>query len=301
MWFDGANGGNGYYGGTNETRKIDGATYYDWPRTLELVRKMQPNVLFFSDAGPDLRWCGNERGTAGETNWNTITNDTLFAGKPRIERLLNTGSEDGKKWVPSEVDVSIRKGWFYHPQEDSLVKSPETLFKIYLTTVGRGSTLLLNVPPDKRGLFHENDVKALQGFKQLLDKEFKTNLAKNAIVKSNDVRGNDAAYASARVTDGRKDTYWATNDNITKGFLEIDLGKIQPVKYVLVQEYIRLGQRVKAFSVDVWSDNEWRKVASATTIGYKRILKLDDVKTNKIRINIEAAKACPLISNAEIY
>lgn len=301
MWFDGANGGNGYYGGTNETRRIDGASYYDWPKTLDLVRKIQPNVLFFSDAGPDLRWCGNERGTAGETNWNTITTDTLYAGKPRIERLLNTGSENGTKWVPSEVDVSIRKGWFYHPEEDSLVKSPETLFKIYLTSVGRGSTLLLNVPPDKRGLFHENDVKALEGFKKLLDQEFKTNLAKNARTKCSNFRGNDAIYASAKVTDGRKDTYWATNDNITKGFVEIDFGKIQPVKYVLLQEYIRLGQRVKGFSVDVWANNEWMKVASGTTIGYKRILKLDVVKTNKIRINIDAAKACPVISNVEVY
>lgn len=301
MWFDGANGGNGFYGGANETRKINGATYYDWPNTLKMVRNIQPNVLFFSDAGPDIRWCGNERGTAGETNWNTITTDTLFAGKPHVEKLLNTGSEDGTKWVPAEVDVSIRKGWFYHPQEDSLVKSPETLFDIYLTTVGRGSTLLLNVPPDQRGLFHENDVKALQGFKRLLDHEFKTNLAKNASVTTINTRGNDVAYSGKNLVDGNKLSYWATNDNVTKASIEINLKKVQPAKYIVLQEYIRLGQRVKSFTVDAFQNNEWKHVASATTIGYKRILKLDDVKTDKIRINILDSKACPVLSNIEIY
>src|SRR5687767_1724959 len=169
MWFDGANGGDGYYGGANEKRRINGATYYDWPTTLSLVREIEPGILFFSDAGPGVRWVGNERGVAGETNWCTITPDTLFAGKAGIERLLNTGSAEGNTWIPAEVDVSIRPGWFYHANEDSLVKSAEKLFDIYLTSVGRGSTLLLNVPPDRRGLFHENDVKALYGFKKLLD------------------------------------------------------------------------------------------------------------------------------------
>jgi alpha-L-fucosidase len=159
MWFDGANGGDGYYGGARESRKINGATYYDWPKTLEIVREMAPHILFFSDAGPGVRWVGNERGIAGETNWNTITPDTLFAGKPGIEKLLNEGEEFGSAWIPAEVDVSIRPGWFYHHKEDSLVKTGEKLFEIYLTSVGRGSTLLLNVPPDRRGLIHENDLK----------------------------------------------------------------------------------------------------------------------------------------------
>jgi len=219
MWFDGANGGTGYYGGANETRKINGATYYDWPTTLNMVRSIQPNVLFFSDAGPDIRWCGNENGTAGETNWNTISNDTLYAGKSGIQDLLNTGAENGTKWIPAEVDVSIRKGWFYHSSEDSLVKSPERLFEIYLTTVGRGSTLLLNVPPDQRGLFHENDVKALQGFKKLLDQEFKTDLAKNVMVKASSYRGNDITFSGSKITDGKKDTYWTTDDNVINGSL----------------------------------------------------------------------------------
>src|SRR5690242_12572697 len=184
MWFDGANGGDGYYGGANEKRKINGATYYDWPTTLQLVRSMQPNVIFFSDAGPGVRWVGNENGVAGPTNWNTIYADTLYAGKAGIENILNTGSPDGNKWIPAEVDVSIRPGWFYHEKEDDKVKTPERLFDIYLTSVGRGSTLLLNIPPDRRGLFHENDVKALAGFKALLKNEFGKNLALKAPVKA---------------------------------------------------------------------------------------------------------------------
>ncbi|SFG16187.1 alpha-L-fucosidase [Pontibacter chinhatensis] len=304
MWFDGANGGDGYYGGAREKRNIDRRTYYDWPNTLQMVEGLQPEpkVLFFSDAGPDIRWVGNEKGFVSETNWNTISNDTLYAGQAGIEKLLGTGAEDGDKWIPAEVDVSIRPGWFYHAKEDSLVKTPEKLFDIYLTSVGRGSTLLLNVPPDKRGLIHEQDVKALQEWRQMLDREFKTNLAAKAKVKADSYRGNAEAFAASNVTDGDKETYWATDDAVTSGILEVDLGKTQPVKYVLLQEYIRLGQRVKSFSVEVWQDNAWKPVADATTIGYKRILRLDSpINTDKIRIHISEAKASPVIANVEVY
>ena len=301
MWFDGANGGDGFYGGARERRKINGATYYDWPTTLNMVRKIQPHVLFFSDAGPGVRWVGNENGVAGETNWNTISTDTLYAGKPGVEKLLNTGSPDGKNWVPAEVDVSIRPGWFYHSKEDSLVKSPEQLFHIYLTSVGRGSTLLLNIPPDRRGLFHETDVKALQGFRKLLNKEFSVNLARNAKVTASSFRGNAKMFSPNNVTDANKNTYWATDDNVTTGILVIHLVKTSTVKYIVLQEYIKLGQRVKEFEVEVWKDNSWELVSSETTIGYKRILKIDPVQTNKIRVTITDSKACPVISNVEVY
>ncbi len=301
MWFDGANGGTGYYGGAREARKINGATYYDWPKTLDLVRSMQPNVVFFSDAGPGVRWVGNESGIAGETNWNTISTDTLFAGKPGVEALLNSGAETGTKWIPAEVDVSIRPGWFYHAAEDDKVKTPERLFEIYLTSVGRGSTLLLNIPPDQRGLFHENDVKALKGFRALLNKEFAVNLAAAATVTASSYRGHAAAYAAKNITDGNKETYWATDDGTNTGSFEIVLPASKQVKYIVLQEYIKLGQRVKGFTVEVWKDNAWHNVATATTIGYKRILKIDPVQTNKIRVSITDAKACPLISNVAVY
>ncbi len=301
MWFDGANGGDGYYGGARERRRIDGSTYYDWPTTLDMIRKMQPNVIFFSDAGPGVRWVGNESGVAGTTNWNTISTDTIFAGKPNITQLLNTGSPDGKSWVPAEVDVSIRPGWLYHAKEDDKVKTPEKLFDIDLTSVGRGSTLLLNVPPDRNGVLHENDVKALEGFREILDREFKTNLAKNAKIAVSSFRGNNKTYNAAKLNDGKKETYWATDDEVTTGSMEINLGRIQPVKYILLQENVRLGQRVKAFTVEAWQDGAWKEVAKATTIGYKRILKLDNVQTDKLRVTITDSKACLVISNVEVY
>jgi alpha-L-fucosidase len=300
MWFDGANGGDGFYGGARETRKINGRTYYDWPTTLELVRKMDPEIIFFSDAGPGVRWVGNEKGMAGETNWCTISPDTLYAGKAGIEKLLNEGSESGSQWIPAECDVSIRPGWFYHAKEDALVKTPAQLFEIYLKSVGRGSVLLLNVPPDRRGLFNENDVKSLRGFRKLLNEEFNSNLALHASVRG-DFRGKNELYSPNNVADGKNETYWALDDENTSGSFAIELAKVSRVKYIVLQEYIQLGQRVKSFSVEVWREDQWKKVAEATTIGYKRILKIDPVETAKIRITILASKASPVISNVEVY
>lgn len=301
MWFDGANGGDGYYGGAREKRKIDGRTYYDWPNTLKMVREMEPEVIFFSDAGPDIRWCGNESGSAGETNWNTITPDTIYAGKSGITGLLNSGSENGTSWIPEEVDVSIRPGWFYHAKEDSLVKTPESLFDIYLNSVGRGANLILNIPPDRRGRINEIDSTSLMGWKKLIDERFKTDLALNKPVEASSVRGNASEYSGAMVTDGNNETYWATDDNQTSGSLTVDLGGPKLVSYVLIQEYIKLGQRVKNFTVEVERDGQWQEVAKGTTIGHKRILRIDPVETQKVRINIQDAKACPVISNVEIF
>lgn len=301
MWFDGANGGDGFYGGANETRHIDGRTYYDWPGTLAMIRKMEPGVIFFCDAGPTVRWVGNERGVAGETNWDMITSDTLYAGKPGINDLLNHGDENGSEWIPAEVDVSIRPGWFYHPAEDSLVKTPKQLFDIYLTSVGRGSTLLLNVPPDRDGLIHPTDVAALQGWRDMLNAAFSNDLALNANVKASSYRGNSDLYNGEKAIDDNPDTYWTTDDGVTSGALEIDLGSKQTVKFVEAQEYIQLGQRVKAFTVEDWTGDHWEQLASGTTIGYKRILKVVPTTTDKIRFTITDARACPLISSLKIY
>ena len=301
MWFDGANGGDGYYGGANERRSIHGATYYDWPATLDMVRSLEPEVIFFSDAGPGVRWVGNERGVASETNWNTITPDTLHAGKAGIEELLGTGHEAGTHWIPAEVDVSIRPGWFYHAGEDSRVKSPEELFQIYLSSGGRGSTLLLNIPPDKRGRFHEKDVLALQGMREIIDREFATNLAAGAKAEASASRGNHSAYAPTNVTDNNPETYWSTDDDVTTGSISISLGENSVVRYIQLQEYIKLGQRVKQFNVEILKDGDWISVADGTTIGHKRILKIEPVETSDIRVNITASRACPLISSVAVF
>lgn len=301
MWFDGANGGDGFYGGDRETRKIDGSTYYHWPETLEMIREMQKEVIFFSDAGPGVRWVGNERGTAGKTNWNTISIDTLYAGKPGIIDLLNTGSADGTSWVPAEVDVSIRPGWFYHESEDSLVKSGEKLFEIYLTSVGRGSTLLLNIPPDRRGLLNEIDVQALRQFKAIKDKVFSTNLAKSVKISSTNQRSQESRYSTNNLTDNDFNTYWATNDEAQSAVIEVDLGETKNINYIVLQEYIALGQRVKAFEIEIEQNATWTKVAEGTTIGYKRIVEIPNFMAQKVRINIKDSKKCILLSAVEVY
>jgi len=300
MWFDGANGGDGFYGGKNERRRINGATYYDWPTTLDEVRTMEPNIIFFSDAGPGVRWVGNERGLAGETNWNMITPDTLYAGKAGIEQLLQNGSEEGTKWIPAEVDVSIRPGWFYHASEDTLVKSPKELFDLYLTSVGRGSTLLLNIPPDRRGVIHENDVASLKGFRELLNKTFSKNLAEGARVEVTESRGKGAAYTAHNLIDQNDSTYWATNDGVTKATITITPATESVINFLVLKEPIHLGQRIKAFRVEQNLNGTWTEAASGTTVGYKRIMALDSVK-GQVRIVIEDARACPIISEIELY
>jgi alpha-L-fucosidase len=167
--------------------------------------------------------------------------------------------------------------------------------------VGRGSTLLLNIPPDRRGLIHENDLRALKDWKDLLDKEFKTNYASEAKTKASNHRGDLDIFASNNATDGNRETYWATDDGITNASIEVRLDDTRTVKYIVVQEYIKLGQRVKSFTVDAWVNGSWTPLANGTTIGYKRILRVEPIETNKIRISITDAKACPLISNVEVY
>lgn len=305
-WFDGANGGDGFYGGAGENRRIDDQVYYDWPAIFSIVRSFNSETLIFGDArvSTDARWCGNEKGFIGETNWNMISPDTLKAyGKKFKERtqLLNKGDENGTVWMPAEVDVSIRPGWFYHESEDSLVKTSDELFDIYLSSVGRGANLLLNVAPDRRGLVPEADVQSLLQWKKKIDEVFSNDLAPAAKVTVDSYRGKSSQFSAVNLTDGNKETYWATDDGITSGSIELNFEKPQLIEYVLLQEYIKLGQRVKTFNIEVLQNGQWGQVASATTIGYKRIVRIEPVETEKVRINISGAKACLVISNIEIY
>jgi alpha-L-fucosidase len=298
VWFDGFNGGSGYYGGADEKRIIDMETYYEWPKTNQLVRDLQPNAVIFSDAGPDVRWVGNERGMGSLTNWCLINSDTMYAGGP-YENMLGEGQEDGRFWVPTEVDVSIRPNWFYYKTEDTLVRSPENLLELYYSSVGRNSSLHLNVPADKNGLICENDIKSLAEFRQLREKEFKTNLAKDKKVSASGSRGK--AYKPSNVNDGNPETYWATKDEQNTADLIIDLGSETEVNRIILQEYIRLGQRVKEFKVSALVGSEWKLLIEGTTIGYKVIRKFSVVKTSKIKLTISKSKYCPVISNIELY
>ncbi len=298
VWFDGANGGDGFYGGAKETRKIDNKTYYDWPNTHSIVRELQPHAVMFSDAGPDIRWVGNESGMGSLTNWCLLKKDGMYPGGD-FAKILGEGHEDGNYWVPAEVDVSIRPGWFYHTSQDSLVRTPENLMDLYYSSVGRNSNLLLNVPPDRRGKLFEKDVNSLLAFRDLLKKEFETNLAKGKKVNASSYRGK--GYEASNVNDGNPETYWATKDEETAGDIIIDLGADTEVNRIILQEYIKLGQRVQAFKVSAFILGEWKPLIDGTTIGHKIIRKFPVVKTTTIKVTIYKSKACPVISNIELY
>jgi alpha-L-fucosidase len=298
VWFDGANGGDGYYGGKREMRRIDNQTYYDWPGTVDIVRKLQPEAVIFSDAGPDIRWVGNESGMGSQTNWCLLNRDKMYPGGD-FAGILGEGQENGKYWVPAEVDVSIRKGWFYHPEEDSLVRSPANLMELYYSSVGRNSNLLLNVPPDRTGQIHESDVRSLMAFRELREKEFSDELARGRRVTASSVRGKD--YKASNVNDGDPETYWAPPDEVKKAGLTIDFGKSTEMNRIMIQEHIKLGQRVKGFEVEAFKDGNWNKIIEGTTIGYKIIRKFPTVSASRIRVTITDSKACPLISNIEIF
>src|SRR4030042_193894 len=298
VWFDGANGGDGYYGGAKETRRIDNKKYYDWLFTHAIVKELQPNAVIFSDAGPDVRWVGNERGIGSLTNWCLLNKDDMYPGG-NFAAILGEGHEDGKYWGPAEVDVSICPGWFWHASQDLMVRTPENLLELYYASVGRNSNLLLNVPPDNRGLLNEKDVESLMAFKELREKEFEYDLATGTKVTASDYRGKD--YKPSGVVDGDPDTYWATKDDVTQSELIIDLGSETKVNRILLQEYIRLGQRVQAFKIEAQADGEWKKLLEGTTIGYKVIRKFPLTVTSKIKVTFTRLKACPLISNIELY
>ena len=300
VWFDGANGGSGYYGGANETRSVDRKTYYDWENTYKIVRELQPNAMLFSDAGPDTRWCGTEEGWVGETNWSTLNRDEVWPGFPDYHEL-RYGHEDGTHWVPAEVDVSVRPGWFYHRSEDHKVKTLPEMLDIYYNSVGRNATLLLNFPVDKRGLIHETDVNVVTELAESLKEDFKNNLAKKAKIQATQIRGGSSLYNPEKLIDGHKDTYWTTDDNVTKASVTLSYDKSVEFNRLLVQEHIELGQRVQEFSIEAYVDSSWKKLGDYTTIGYKRILRLPTVKASQIRISINKSKACPVLSNLELY
>jgi alpha-L-fucosidase len=298
VWYDGANGGTGYYGGANENRKIDRTTYYDWKNTYKLVRELQPNIVIWNDGGDraDLRWVGTEGGWVGETNWSLLN----ATGEVPFE-MLHYGVENGDSWVPGEVNTSIRPEWFYHPAEDEKVKSVPELMETYYNSIGRNGTLLLNFPVMPNGLIHPNDEKAALDFAKTVREAFAVNLAEKTTIVATNVRGNSGKYEADNIIDNDKDTYWATDDIVIQASLTIDFGQPTTFNRFLVQEYIRLGQRVKDFTVEAFVDGNWTEIAKATTIGYKRILRFPTVQATQLRFNINDAKACPAISNIGVY
>ncbi len=261
VWFDGANGE-----GPNGKKQV-----YDWPRFWGHVKQLQPDAVIFSDAGPGVRWCGNERGTAGDPNWATVNPAKVpFPGAdgPGIIDALQHGDRDGTVWRPAEVDVSIRPGWFYHPAEDARVRSIDNLVNLYFSSVGRNGKLLLNVPPTTEGLIHAVDVERLTGMRQELERLFENRL---------------------RVT-GRK---WQLTGARTAE-LEIDFGRAQSVSIVRLEEDISRGQVVAAYRVEgATGGGTWKPLSRGTTIGNAKLDRITPASVRRLRVTIEDAVAEP--------
>jgi alpha-L-fucosidase len=301
VWFDGANGGTGWYGGANEERRIDRTTYYDWENTWKIVRELQPGAVMFSDGGPDIRWVGNEQGWAHPTNWSLLKKKDFAPGVVDDIEHLRAGQEDGTDWIPAEVDVSIRPGWFYHPAEDTLVKSLTKLLEIYYQSVGRNANLLLNIPVDPRGLIHEADSAPLMELAEALKSDFANDLAFGKKATASNIRGKSKQYAASNVNDNNPATYWSTGDTVKSASLVIDLGSSTAINRFLAQEFIPLGQRVKKFRLEALVSDNWQTIVEETTIGNKRILRFPEVSATQIRFTIEDSKACPVISNIQVF
>jgi alpha-L-fucosidase len=306
VWHDGANGGDGFYGGARETRTIDKRTYYDWPKTWDLVRSLQPGAVIFSDVGPDIRWVGNERGIAGDPCWaayDPVGADGGPASPGNVrERESPTGHRHGSHWLPAECDVSIRPGWFWHEKENARVKTPAQLVDLYYKSVGRGANLLLNVPPNRDGLLQDEDVRALDGFGRYVRTTFAGDLATKARVTASNVRGKDSTFRAANLIDGQPHTAWATDDAVLAADVVFDFSRAVTFGVIAVKEDIRLGQRVDAFAVDRWNAGNWEPLASATSIGPRRFLRLDKpVTATRLRLRVTEASASPVLSQFSLF
>ncbi len=306
VWHDGANGGDGFYGGAREQRHIDRRAYYDWPKTWAMVRSLQPDAAIFSDVGPDIRWVGNEKGIANETCWATfdpVGEDGGLAAPGYVRTNESpTGTRNGNRWLPAECDVSIRPGWFWHERENAEVKTPESLMELYFKSVGRGAGFLLNVPPDRRGLIHESDAASLRAFGAMLQSTFGSNLAAGASITASNIRGGSPVYAAENLLDGDRYTYWSTDDGFTQPEVVLQFARPVVCNVVRVRENIRLGQRIEAVAVDAWQAGAWREVAQATSVGSCRLLRIGPaISTPRLRLRVTRSPVAPALSELAVF
>jgi alpha-L-fucosidase len=306
VWHDGANGGTGYYGGANERRTIDKHTYYDWPGTWNLIRSVQPDAVIFSDVGPDIRWVGNEQGIAGDPCWAAY--DPVGAdGGPASpgdvrQRDSPAGTREGSKWIPAECDVSIRPGWFWRDTENARVKTPAQLIALYYQSEGRGANFLLNVPPTRAGLLGEPDVASLKAFGEYRRATFTKNLAARAKATASNTRGNRRMYGPANLVDGQEDTVWATDDGVNTPQVTFDLAHRATFSVIRIREAIQFGQRIDAVAVDRWDKGEWQSLASATSIGPRRLIRLaQPVTASRLRLRVTSALASPVLTEFGVF
>ena len=293
VWFDGANGGDGYYGGASEHRKIDAVTYYQWDKVRAIVRKNQPSAVMFADEHMDVRWVGNEHGVAGDPCWPTVDNTPYTMAKG------NRGVRGGDIWNPAETNTSIRPGWFWHRDEDNKVRSPANLLRLYMTSVARGTNLLLNIPPDRRGLVHESDAESLKGFKAILDTAYGKNFADGAVASAS----SSAAKSYSAENALKEGAFWAAKpEDIEGAWLQLDLPSPQSFDFIRLSETIQYGVRVDDFVVEIKNNNAWQTIASHTSIGQQRIIRLEKAVTAKqIRLRVLSATAAPMIANFGLF
>ena len=268
VWFDGAKGENAK------------AMQYDFKGYWQMVRDLQPKAIMFSDAGPDVRWVGNEAGNAGETCWSMIDTTGLAPGKAD-SKYLNTGDENGQNWIPAETDVSIRPGWFWHAKENDKVRTPQNLVNLYYQSSGRNSLLLLNIPPNNQGLFEESDIKAIKEFRSILNETFANNLA--------------FMHTDKRLTDRKLSTFLPFKVNAP---VVVSFDKKVSFDRIMLQENIANGQRIKSGLVEYWNGNTWEQLSTFSTVGYKRLIRSKSVETSKVRITITESKG--VVQLAEI-
>jgi alpha-L-fucosidase len=298
VWFDGANGE-----GPNGKKQV-----YDFNRYYSVIRKLQPTATI-AIMGPDVRWVGTESGKGREMEWSVVPADESMLRKIADESqkdpafapagdktAQDLGSREkirhakGLVWYPAETDVSIRPGWFYHPKEDEKVKSPARLLDIYFSSVGYNSVLLLNIPPDKRGLLADSDVNTMKGFSQLMERTFQQNLAKGAVISAANGTNTKA------LLDGKYNTYFTTRGSDTTTSIELTLPGEITCNILSLQENITIGQRIEKFNAEYFDGVEWKTFAAGTTVGYKRLLRFDSIKTKKIRLNILSSRLNPTLS-----
>jgi alpha-L-fucosidase len=294
FWFDGA-----CAEGPNGKRQE-----YDWDAYYSLIRELQPKAMI-SDIGPDARWCGNEAGRGREAEWSVVNlNKSILAFNHENAILEDVGSlevlGDGENliWHPSEVDTSIRPGWFWHESENNKVKSLAEMINIYFNSVGGNAVLLLNLPPDTRGLLHENDVKRLQEFKTWLDEAFAVNFTENAAVKAN---AGQTGHPAENILDGSPDSFWRTDDWQDTAEIVFELKQKEKFNCAVLQEYIPQGQHIENFVLEVLQDGSWLEVISGQTVGHKKIVTFPNVEAQQIKLRITGSRLCPTLSSFGLY
>jgi alpha-L-fucosidase len=294
VWFDGANP-------RKEGMKYN---YFEW---YALIRQHQPRAVIFG-MGPDVRWVGNESANTRRTEWSVIPSsvplEQFHGGDLTADDLGSRAKIKGAPhllWYPAETDVSIRPGWFYHAQEDDKVKPVDTLWDMYVRNVGGNCVFLLNIPPDRRGLIHENDAAVLHQLGERIRATFKENLAAGANARATRTKGTDGQFDAGKTVDTDKETYWTTDDWTTSAELEYDLGAKKRFSLAMLQEHLRSGQRIEACAFDAWLDGAWRELGQGTTVGYKRFFRFPPVETDKVRVRILQSRVAPTLSTFGLF